>query len=113
MSMEDLFLKIQAVTPEESNPEPPYEVIARYTRSEWIGADGSVNYLEKFLPLKRRSHPQAVSDFHECITEGSPLEVLPSMESGKIYRITCEITSRDFETGHPDEWHWVVSNQPV
>ena len=110
MSIENLLLKMQAVESEQ-DPNPPYEVIARYTSSEWIGADGSVNYLEKFRPLKSRSHPGAVDNFHECIAEGSPLEVLPPMESGKLYLITCEITGRDYETGYADEWHWVVQSQ--
>ena len=64
--------------------------------------------------LRRKSCPgckkcMGLWDQLSEINSDWPVEGLNNAEDGELYQLLIKVTSKDFETGYPDEWNFYIT----
>lgn len=106
----------------EDTEQPCKGVYYRYIQSTFTGKAGRIVFSNELRPLKSISCPGCSKCFPDiacleellsCIGEHA-IEFSPQLKSGDTAVLLCVVDSRDRETGHVDDYHYVahVANVP-
>ena len=91
-----------------ASPKRPFYIIARYSKASWVDGRGGFHTKVSIKPLIRESVPEAIDSFKEDMSNGCAVDISSDLQNGDRCALNCIVTSKDYETGYADDWHWTA-----